>query len=185
MTATPPLASGVAWDAEQPGHRRYSVDRYLDPAIAALELERLWPRVWQLACSVDHVRAPGDFFEHRSGDLSVLIVRGDDGELRAFQNVCRHRGNLLCEGAGQGLGEIRCGFHNWSWSLAGELREVPSRRAFGPLRSEDLPLLAALVETWGPLVFVNLDPAAPPLNQWLEGVPEDVGWVGIDDSVAR
>lgn len=181
MTATPPLATGVAWDAEQPDHRRYSVDRYLDPAIAALEFERMWPRVWQLACSIDHVRAPGDFFEHRCGDLSVLIVRGEDGELRAFQNVCRHRGNLLCQGAGQGLGEIRCGFHNWSWSLAGSLREVPSRRGFGALRNEDLPLLEARVEVWGPLVFVNLDLDAPPLPEWLEGVPDDVGWVGIED----
>ena len=181
VTATPPLATGVAWDADAPGHHRFSVDRYTSQAVAERELERLWPRVWQIACSVDHVAEPGDWFEHRCGPLSVLIVRGDDGELRAFQNVCRHRGNLLCTGAGAGLGEIRCGFHNWSWTLAGELREVPSRRGFGALRNEDLPLIPARVGTWGPLVFVNLDADAAPLQDWLEGVPADLAWADLDE----
>lgn len=176
-----PIASGVAWDDAGPYHRRIPVDRFFDPAVFDAELERMWPRVWQVACSVDHVREPGDHFEHRCGPLSVLVVRGDDGELRAFQNVCRHRGNLLCPGAGAGLTEIRCGYHNWSWTLDGRLREVPSRRGFGALRNDELPLLPAQVGTWGPLVFVNLDPDAAPLADWLEGVPDDVAWAGIDD----
>ena len=78
--------------------------------------------MWQLACSLDHVAGPGDFFEHRVGMLSVLVVRGDDGKLRAFQNVCRHRGNPICQGSGGGLTELRCGFHRWCWDLRGELR---------------------------------------------------------------
>ncbi len=93
----------------------------------------------------------------------MLVVRGDDGELRAFQNVCRHRGNPLCDGSGGGLTELRCGFHRWCWDLRGELREVPSRKGFGSLRNEDFPLLRVAVETWGPFVFVNLDPDAMPL----------------------
>ncbi len=175
----PPLATGVAW-SEEPYHVEVSVDRYLDQAVLDRELQRMWPRVWQIACSLDHVARAGDWYEHRCGPYSVLVVRGDDGDLRAFQNVCRHRGNTLCHGAGEGLSEIRCGFHNWSWNLAGELREVPSRRGFGALRNEDLPLLPASVDVWGPLVFVNLDPAAAPLGEWLEGVPGDVEWVGVD-----
>ena len=176
-----PLASGVAWEADDPYHVQVSTDRYFDQAILERELDRVFSRVWQVACSLDHVRAPGDWYEHRCGRYSVLIVRGDDGELRAFQNVCRHRGNTLCQGAGDGLTELRCGFHNWSWNLRGELREVPSRRGFGALRNEDLPLLPASVDVWGPLVFVNLDASATSLSTWLEGIPEDVDWVGIDD----
>ncbi len=107
------------------------VSRYVDPAFAALETERLWPRVWQFACSIDHVRSPGDFYEYRLGPYSTLVVRGRDGVLRAFQNTCRHRGSLLCEGTGAELGEIRCPFHRWTWDLEGRLREVPSRREFG------------------------------------------------------
>ncbi len=160
---------------------RVPTSRYTSPEWATLEEQRLWPHVWQLACTADHVAAPGDFFEHRVGRLSVLIVRGDDGELRAFQNVCRHRGNPLCEGSGRGLTELRCGFHRWTWDLHGELREVPSRKRFGTMRNEDDPLFAASVDTWGPLVFVNLDPDAAPLAEYLEGVPEDIEWAGLED----
>jgi phenylpropionate dioxygenase-like ring-hydroxylating dioxygenase large terminal subunit len=103
-------------------------ERYTSPEFAQREHEHLWPRVWQFACSIDHVAQPGDFHEYRAGYQSVLIVRGDDGELRAFQNVCRHRGSELCAGTGAGLTELRCPFHRWTWSLAGELREIPSRR---------------------------------------------------------
>ncbi len=160
---------------------RVPVSRYTSPGWALLEEQRLWPAVWQLACSLDHVSAPGDFFEHRVGRLSVVIVRGDDGELRAFQNVCRHRGNPLCEGSGGGLTELRCGFHRWTWDLRGALREVPNRKSFGTLPNEDYPLFPAAVEAWGPLVFVSLDPEAGPLADYLEGVPDDIAWAGLED----
>ncbi|MBV8950411.1 MAG: aromatic ring-hydroxylating dioxygenase subunit alpha [Actinobacteria bacterium] len=141
----------------------------------------MWPRVWQAACTPDHVAAPGDFFEYRVGPYSVVIVRGDDGELRAFQNVCRHRGNSLCNGSGSGLTELRCGYHKWAWDLRGRLREVPSRKGFGVLRNDDYPLFEARVDTWGPLVFVNLDLDAMPLAEYLEAVPDDTAWVGLED----
>ena len=160
---------------------RVPTDRYTEPEWATLEARRLWPHVWQLACSLDHVAEPGDFFEHRIGWLSVLVVRGDDGVLRAFQNVCRHRGNPICQGSGSGLTELRCGFHRWCWDLRGELHEVPSRRGFGAMRNEEMPLFAASVDTWGPLVFVHLDPEASPLAEYLEGVPEDIAWAGLED----
>src|SRR5258708_20471846 len=102
--------------------------RYTSSAFAALEHDRLWPRVWQLACSLDHVANAGDFHEVRIGPLSVLLVRGDDLELRAFQNACRHRGSALCEGTGLGLTGLRCPFHRWTSDLSGRSREGPSRR---------------------------------------------------------
>src|SRR3954447_18318658 len=88
-------------------------ERYTSPQFAALERERLWPKVWVVACSSDHVAAPGDWYEMRCGTLSVVIVRDHEGVLHAFQNVCRHRGNTLCEGSGSGLAEFRCRYHNW------------------------------------------------------------------------
>src|SRR6201997_700704 len=94
-------------------------ERYYSPAFAALEVERIWPKVWQIACMVDHVAEPGDYFEYRCGPYGVLIVRGDDGVLGAFQNACRHRGNSLCAGSGSGLRELKCGYHGWTWDLAG------------------------------------------------------------------
>jgi len=160
---------------------RVPKSRYTSADFAAREQERMWPRVWQLACSVDHVASAGDWFEHRAGSSSVLIVRGDDGVLRAYQNVCRHRGNLLCEGSGVGLTQLQCPFHHWTWDLQGRLREVPSRKTFGALRNDDFPLVPVRVDAWGPLVFVNLDADARPLAEYLEGVPADTEWAELDE----
>ena len=151
-------------------------ERYYSEDFARLEVERMWPKVWQFACTVDHVADPGDYFEYRCGPYSVLIVRGDDGALRAFQNVCRHRGNSLCAGSGADLRELRCGYHGWTWDLAGTLKRVPNRKGFGALRMADLPLLPVRVETWERLVFVNLDAEATPLRDYLEAMPDDIAW---------
>jgi phenylpropionate dioxygenase-like ring-hydroxylating dioxygenase large terminal subunit len=156
------------------------VHRYTDPGFFARELRDLWPRVWQLACPLDAVANPGDFHEHRIGPYSVLIVRGDDGELRAFQNVCRHRGSAICEGSGTGLTELRCPFHSWVYGLDGRLHEIPSRKQFG-VRNEDLPLIEARVGTWGPLVFVNLETDGEPLDEFLEVLPTEAAWARLDE----
>lgn len=156
-------------------------ERYYSPAFAALEAERMWPRVWQLACMVDHIAAPGDYFEYRCGPYAVLIVRDDDGEIRAFQNVCRHRGNSLCTGSGSGLHELKCGYHGWTWDLTGTLKRVPNRKGFGALRMSDFPLIPARVESWAGLVFVNLDTGAMPLIEYLEALPDDIAWCRLED----
>jgi choline monooxygenase len=160
---------------------RIPASRYTSVDFAALEAERLWPRVWQVACTLDHLAQPGDAVDCRLGALSAVVVRDGDGVLRAFQNVCRHRGNTLCEGTQHGLSELRCPFHRWSWDLQGTLREVPSRRGFGSLDSEDLGLVPVAVDSWGPLVFVNFDPHAEPLSQFLEGMPADAAWADLDE----
>ena len=155
--------------------------RYTSAAWAQLETQRLWPRVWQLAGTVDHVAAPGDWFEYQVGWLSVIVVRTESGELRAFQNVCRHRGNVLACGEGRGRTELRCDYHRWCWNLDGALREVPSRKGFGALRNEDLPLFPVRVAEWAPFVFVNFDLTAEPLDQFLEAVPADAPWLGLSE----
>jgi len=153
-----------------PAHRYYSEE------FAQLEVDRMWPRVWQFACTLDHVAEPGDYFEYRCGPYSVLIVHGDDGVLRAFQNVCRHRGNSLCAGAGAQLRELKCGYHGWTWDLHGDLRRVPGRKGFGAIHLADFPLIGVKVDTWERLVFVNLDLDAMPLHDYLEHVVDDIAW---------
>jgi len=160
---------------------RVPAARYTDPGFAALEQARMWPRTWQLACCVDHVAEPGDWFEYRVGPYSVIVVRDEDGGLRAFQNSCRHRGNVLCTGSGTGLTELKCGYHGWTWDLAGELRKVPGRKGFGRLAMSDFPLNPVRVQAWGPFVFVNLDPGAPDLLDYLEGVPDDIAWARVEE----
>ncbi len=170
-------ASGL--DRSRP--TRVPVHRYISAEWMARENERVWPKAWQVACSLDHVAEPGDFYEYRAGWLSVIVVRGGDGELRAFQNACRHRGNSICQGAGSGLTELRCPYHRWAWTTEGRLREVPSRKAFGVLDNDEYALFPVQVDTWGRLVFINLDMGAMPLGEWLEGIPDDVAWCPVDD----
>ncbi len=158
---------------------RIAVDRYISSEFAALEHAKLWPDVWQFACSLDDVAQVGDVYEHRIGSYSVIIVRGQDDRLRAFQNVCLHRGSELCTGHSQQRTELRCPFHRWTWNLSGELREVPSRTDYA-IRNEDFPLIAVAIDTWGPLVFVNINADAAPLAAFLDPVPADASWVGIE-----
>ena len=178
-TDTPRRADAIGEPPARP--TRVPAERYISPAFARLEVDRMWPRVWQQACTVDHVAEPGDYFEYRCGPYSVLIVRGDDGELRAFQNACRHRGNTLCTGAGSSLRELKCGYHGWTWDLAGALKRIPNRKGFGSVHMSEFPLAPVQVDTWERLVFVNLDPAAMPLADYLEAVPGDIAWCGLGD----
>jgi phenylpropionate dioxygenase-like ring-hydroxylating dioxygenase large terminal subunit len=181
FTDDAPVGTTIASVTRRRTPVRIPAERYTSPVWADLEQSKVWPRVWQLACSVDHVASPGDFFEYTVGKYSVMIVRGTDGVLRAFQNVCLHRGNELCHGSGGGLTEIRCTYHRWCWDLEGRLREVPSRKGFGVLRNDDFPLVPVQVDTWGPLVFVNLDTEAPPLHDYLDPVPADIAWARLED----
>ena len=143
---------------------------YSDPELLRLEHERIFNRSWQYAGVLEQVTAPGAFFTCRVGDVPIVVVRDRSGELRAFVNVCRHRGHEVAQGCGQ-RETLQCPYHAWTYGLDGELRTAPrSDREPGFDRSE-WSLLPAQVDTWGPLVFVNPDLAAAPLAETLGELP--------------
>lgn len=181
LTDDAPVGATIASVPSAAAPIRVPSARYTSPAWAQMEAQRLWPHVWQLAGTVDHVAEPGDWFEYRVGRLSVIVLRDDTGALQAYQNVCRHRGNVLACGEGRGRTELRCDYHRWCWDLGGRLREVPSRKGFGALRNDDFPLFPVAVGEWAPFVFVNPDPVAGALSEFLEGVPDDAPWLGLED----
>lgn len=181
LTEKAPVGSTIASVTRAAAPFRVPSSRYTAPSWAEQETERLWPHVWQIAGTLDHVAEPGDWFEYQLGWLSVVVLRAEDGSLQAFQNVCRHRGNALVCGEGRDLSELRCGYHRWCWDLAGSLKEVPSRKGFGVLRNNELPLIPVQVGVWASFVFVNLDLTAEPLDVFLEGVPADAPWLGLAD----
>ena len=153
----------AAWDL---GPDFVPKGRYLDRAFFELELERLWPRVWQIACRLDQLAEPGRYFEYTIGDQSILLVRVDAQRIKAFFNACRHRGTRLASGCGRFEGgRIRCPFHGWTWKLDGSNANVFLRDEFAPLGEGDLRLRECKVDTWGGFVFINMDPDAPPLAQ--------------------
>lgn len=147
------------------GHR-VPTARYTSRPFADLERERLWSRVWQWACLEDEVRAIGAYYEHQAGDQSYLIVRGSDGTLGAFHNVCMHRGNKLRSGHGTAK-ELTCFYHRWSWDIDGDLRDVPDRHTFPTFDDACFGLQRVRVDTWEGLVFINPDPDAEPLADYL------------------
>ena len=146
-------------------------ERYVSQAFLELEMERLWPRVWQIACREEELEKPGDFVEYVIGDQSILVLRAEDGRVRAFYNTCRHRGMRLGAGCGHFEdGVIRCPYHGWRYALDGRALHVVDRHEFENL-PDDIRLGAVRAECWGGFVFINMDLDAEPLLDFLDPIP--------------
>ncbi|MBV9410260.1 MAG: Rieske (2Fe-2S) protein, partial [Acidimicrobiia bacterium] len=127
-------------------------ERYISREFVDLEMQRLWPRVWQIACREEEIPQPGDFVEYVIGDQSIIVVRRADGAIGAYYNACLHRGNKLGTGAGSFPEErIKCSYHGWCYDLAGCVTSVPDRADFSDLPL-DLRLGELRVDTWGGFV---------------------------------
>ena len=149
---------------------RIPKQRYYDAEVFRLEAELLWPRVWQMACRLDEIPGAQDFVEYEILDQSVLVVRGDDLEVRAFQNACRHRGVRVAEGRGTCESGFTCPFHGWCYAADGTNTFVSRPRTFSEhnLQPGDIDLVSVRCEVWGGCAWINLDPDAPPLRDCIE-----------------
>lgn len=133
---------------------------YTDPAIFALETERIFLRSWTAVCGASDVRAPQSYITARVAGQEVIVVRGTDGVLRGFYNVCPHRGHELLQGCGSTRSAIVCPYHAWTFGLDGKLlraRNSENVECFDPERSNLSPVQ---VEEFCGLVYVNLDTQA-------------------------
>src|SRR5579863_8590294 len=137
---------------------------YVDPAVLAAEQELIFERTWQFVGHVSSLPRSGSYITGSAGNQPVLIVRDQDERLRAYRNVCRHRASKLLSGSGQCKGAIRCRYHGWTYRFDGSLIGVPEALTYGErLDKSTLGLHPARVEELCGLIFVNLDPGAPPL----------------------
>src|SRR5918995_1690293 len=159
--------------------RTLPFDWYSDPAVLRLERERIFRRTWQYAGRADQVTEPGAFFTCDRGGVPIVVVRDKEETLRAFLNVCRHRGSLVCEGEGR-RETLQCPYHAWTYSLDGRLRAAPRADREEGFDAEALGLRAAALATWGPFVFINLDADADPLAEALGRAPELLAEAGVD-----
>jgi glycine betaine catabolism A len=148
---------------------RIPKQRYYDAEFYALETEMFWPRVWQMACRLEEIPKPGDFVEYEILDESVIVVRLDAENVRAYHNACRHRGVKLVEGNGNRRTFV-CPFHGWCWGIDGRNTFVlrPEEFAEENLRQEDLQLVSVRCELWGGCAWINLDDNAPSLRDCTE-----------------
>jgi phenylpropionate dioxygenase-like ring-hydroxylating dioxygenase large terminal subunit len=158
----------VPYAMERPD--RIPKERYYDADFYALEAEYLWPRVWQMACRLEEIPQPGDFVEYEFLDQSVIVVRIDPTTVRAYANVCRHRGMKVVEGRGTCETTFVCPFHGFCYGLDGRNVAVPRRKTFAEenLQAGDLDLTPVRCETWGACAWINLDADAPPLRDCIE-----------------
>jgi len=161
------------------GSRTIPWDWYVDPSVARIEQERIFRRTWQYAGHTGDLTEPGSFVTTRAGDVPIVLVRNRDNKLRAFVNVCRHRGHPLCDGAGR-RETLQCPYHAWTYDLDGSLRTAPRADTEPGFDREGLGLVPVAADTWGPFVFVNPDPTAGTLAEHLGDLPRLVAEGGID-----
>lgn len=150
---------------------------YTDPGVLDREREQIHARTWQYAGDVDRVAEPGDFFTREIAGNSIIVTRDRDGELRAFYNVCAHRGSKILEGEGSER-LFQCPYHGWTFELDGTLNSAPNFDEELPCEEHSLHPVA--VETWSPFVFVNLAPDPDPLPETLGELPEILSGYNID-----
>jgi len=138
------------------------------------ERAALFGHSWMFATMVEDLKSPGDYHCLSSGGPSLIVLRDEQGELRAFHNRCRHRGSrLLEEGHGKLDREISCFYHRWTYDLSGRLTAVTlGREQLPDIDKSCYGLHPAKVAVWKNLVFVNPDPEAESFEAWLAGVPE-------------
>lgn len=153
---------------------------YTDPASFARERERIFRRHWQYVGLAEQVANPGDFFTCALGEAPLVVVRDEAGALRAFANVCRHRGSQLVLEACGSRKTLQCAYHAWTYNLDGSLRAAPGMKDEPGFDPRAFPLHAVPVAMWGPFIFVNPDRAARPLGELLGTLPDLVAATGLD-----
>jgi phenylpropionate dioxygenase-like ring-hydroxylating dioxygenase large terminal subunit len=156
---------------------------YLNPELLELEYEHALLPSWQYACHRSELKAPGDYVTLDLWKDSVAVVRGEDGALRAFHNVCRHRGARLLDGSGQCARRMVCPYHAWSYHFDGSLASVPSERSFGELDKDTLGLRPVELAEFCGLVFVRLVPGGPSLEAMLGELGKELAAYRIDEMV--
>ncbi len=162
--------------------------RYYSPEFFKAECEKMWPNVWQFAAREEDLPEPGDYVTYDNAGRSFLIVRQEDGSVKAMHNVCLHRGRKLKTDSGS-ADQFMCPFHGFSWNTDGSLKNIPCRWDFGHLSNEKMQLPEASVAQWGGYIFVRDNPEGPTIEEFLDPLPEffkrwkheecvTVAWVG-------
>ncbi len=147
-------------------------EAYLSRDFATLERTKIWSKVWQVVGREEELTKVGDYITYNVGDESIIIVRSAKDKIKAYYNVCLHRGRRLTNGCGN-TKKFFCRYHGWQWNLDGTNDEVVDREDWGSILNDgNLRLGEVKVDSWGGWVFINMDPKSKPLLDWLAPLPE-------------
>lgn len=150
---------------------------YTDAGILGAEKEKIFWHTWQAVGYADKVSRPGEYLACEVTGEPIAVVRGNDGVLRAFSNVCRHRASTILAGHGCAK-SLRCPYHGWTYALDGNLLVAPEFEGVEDWDLTQVSLPPVRVEEWGPFVFVNVDGEAPPLAEVMGDIPAQVAELG-------
>lgn len=150
------------------GDEDISYERYISADFAKLEYERMWNKTWQWACREEQIPEVGDYMVYEVGPYSFIITRTADNEVKAFYNACLHRGTKLRASGSEGCAsEFRCSFHGWTWNTDGTMKELLCPWDFPHVDPKKSSLPEAKVELWCGFVFINMDPDAISLAEYI------------------
>ena len=153
------------------GSEPIAASRYTSEDFARLENEKMWPNVWQFAAREEDLPEVGDYIVYENAGRSYLVSRQEDASVKAFHNVCLHRGRKLKTGAGA-ADQFQCPFHGFTWNKDGSFSQMPCRWDFEHLTKEKMSLPEAEVGRWGGYIFVRENPGGPTLEEFLAPLPE-------------
>jgi phenylpropionate dioxygenase-like ring-hydroxylating dioxygenase large terminal subunit len=140
---------------------------YYDPEFFEAEKKAFLRRAPQIVCHESEIKEPGEWRSLEYLGESVIVIRGDDGEVRAFSNVCRHRGSRVVDGTGGCAKVLTCPYHAWSYSREGKLVGVPHRNEYPGLQTDKLGLMPLALENWRGFLFVTIEPGAPSVAEMM------------------
>lgn len=146
---------------------------YISPEIYELEKEAIFYKTWHYAGHVSQVAEPRSYFTTKIHQQNIFIAKGDDGEIRAFYNVCAHRGHLLLEGSGK-KNVITCPYHAWAFDFHGNLVNARNSENVAGFDKNDFPLKPIRLEIFCGMVMVNLDPDAKSFAETYDGLEEEI-----------
>ena len=155
MTSTPTLSLAAKY--------------YTNPEVFKLETNGLLARTWQFAGHSSQLKETGDYFTFDMAGESLFCIKGRDGEIRTFYNVCQHRAHQLVSGQGQ-TRVVVCPYHAWTYELTGELRAGPNIKAVEGFDKSSICLTSVRTEVFLGFIFVNLDKDAKPMDEWFPNV---------------
>ena len=160
---------------------------YICRDFARREKERLWTRVWQVACREQELPKVGDYITYDICDQSIIVVRSAPETISAYYNVCTHRGRRLTEGCGHAT-RFHCNYHGWRWNLDGSVQRILDEKDWAGcdnVSHDDFRLVDIKVDTWGGFVFINLDPDCEPLAAFLDPMPGYIDPFELDKAKFR
>jgi choline monooxygenase len=171
------------YNAAAPLEEAYTIPApwYLDQRIEQAEREEVFGANWIAVGRIDQVAVEGQFFTVEVAGEPLLVVRGSDGELRAFFNVCRHHAAAVANVPCGTVQYLRCPYHGWTYGLDGSLKGAPEFTGVCNFDRGANGLIAVRVETWEHFAFVTLDPAAPPLTAFLGDLPGRVATLDLSN----